>query len=347
MTDQADDAFRPDPRFYLTAPPLSIVDAARIGGATLVREGSDPNVTHASALSRPSEGGLIFAQGVRDLKPEISGQPALVLLTEDAVEIAAALFPQAALATTKRPKAAFASVAAALHTSRFEEIADAAPAADDAVIASTARVADTAVIMAGAQIGEGAVIAPYAVIGPGVVIGRDTHVWPHVSVTHAVIGDHCRIHSGVRIGDAGFGYVPSDQGIMAVPQLGRVLIADNVDIGANTTVDRGALADTIIGQGTKIDNLCQIAHNCRLGQHVLMASQSGISGSTVVGDGVMIGGQTGIAEHLTIGDGAAITGKSGVMKDIPPGERWGGFPAKLAKDWMKDVVALSKLNKKR
>jgi UDP-3-O-[3-hydroxymyristoyl] glucosamine N-acyltransferase len=180
-------------------------------------------------------------------------------------------------------------------------------------------------------------------VGPNVHIGRDCAIGPNVSITHALIGDRVIIHPGCRIGQDGFSYRMSPTGHIKVPQIGRVIIQDDVEIGANSTVDRGAMSDTVIGEGTKIDNLVQIAHNVLIGRHCVLASQTGISGSAVIEDNVMIGGQVGIADHTTIGAGAALAAKAGVMHNIPAGERWFGIPAKPMRQYFREVVALKHL----
>ncbi|MEF3368082.1 UDP-3-O-(3-hydroxymyristoyl)glucosamine N-acyltransferase, partial [Methylocystis sp. 9N] len=181
-----------------------------------------------------------------------------------------------------------------------------------------------AVIGPGAEIGAGAVIGPQAVIGPHVRIGRDCAIGAQASVTHALIGDRVIIHPGARLGQDGFGFAPTARGYLKTPQLGRVIVQDDVEIGANTTIDRGATRDTIIGEGTKIDNLVQIAHNVVIGRFCAIVAQAGVAGSCEIGDFVQLGGQAGVAGHLTIGEGARIAAKSGVMRDVPPGARVGG-----------------------
>jgi UDP-3-O-[3-hydroxymyristoyl] glucosamine N-acyltransferase len=179
-----------------------------------------------------------------------------------------------------------------------------------------------------ARIGELSYIGPNVVIGPGVMIGRSCSIGAGSVITHARIGDHVIIHPNVAIGQDGFGFSLSREGHLKVAQIGAVMVHDRVEIGANTTVDRGSTRDTVIGQGSKIDNLVQIAHNVVIGRNCVVAAQAGIAGSTTLGDLVAVGGQSGIAPHLTIGDGAQIAGASGVTRDIPAGERWAGFPAR-------------------
>ena len=206
---------------------------------------------------------------------------------------------------------------------------------------------ETAQIDTSASLGEGTHIGPHVYIGPGVIIGKNCIIEAGVSVTHTRMGNGVHILGGARIGQAGFGFEQSPQGLVRVPQLGGVAIEDEVEIGANSTIDRGALADTMIGRGTKIDNQVQIGHNTRIGKYCVLAAQTGISGSCIIGDGVFMGGKVGLADHLTIGDGVQIAAGSGLMRDIPPGERWGGSPARPIKDWLKETATLAKLARKK
>ena len=200
-----------------------------------------------------------------------------------------------------------------------------------------------AVIGPDAEIGAGTFIGAGAVIGSSVAIGRDCVIGPGATVAHALIGDRVIVHPGARIGQDGFGYLPSPDGHVKIPQSRRVIIQDDVEIGANTTIDRGSTRDTVIGEGTKIDNLVQVAHNVGIGRHCLIAGQVGISGSAVIGDFVMLGGKVGIADHVTIGSGAQLGAQSGVMHDVPPGARWLGSPAQPVRDFMKGVAVLRRL----
>jgi UDP-3-O-[3-hydroxymyristoyl] glucosamine N-acyltransferase len=200
-----------------------------------------------------------------------------------------------------------------------------------------------AVIGPRAVIGAGSIVGANAVIGPGVRVGRECSIGAHVCLQHALIGDRVIIHPGVRIGQDGFGFAMGASGHLKVPQVGRVIIQNDVEIGANSTIDRGANRDTMIGEGTKIDNLVQIGHNATIGRHCIVVSQVGISGSTELGDFVALGGQAGLAGHLKIGAGAQIAAQAGVMGDVPAGGRWGGAPAMPLKEFFRRVVAVERL----
>jgi UDP-3-O-[3-hydroxymyristoyl] glucosamine N-acyltransferase len=244
------------------------------------------------------------------------------------VAVARALFPAAA-----RPSSLFGaegvSAGAAVHArARLEQGVTVDPGA---------------VIGPGAEIGAGSVIAANAVIGPNVRIGRNCSIGAGASVLHALIGDRVIIHPGCRIGQDGFGYLPDRSGPIKIPQTRRVIVQDDVEIGANTTIDRGGIRDTVIGEGTKIDNLVQIGHNCSIGRHCFIVSQTGISGSVEIGDYAMLGGQVGIADHLSIGSGARLGARSGVITDVPAGVQWGGFPARPFREWLKAEAIIGKM----
>jgi len=256
-----------------------------------------------------------------------------------------------AVLVAAEPYRAFVAVARALFPAalRPSSLFGASGRAAGAQVHSSARIESgvtidpLAVIGPSAEIGAGTLIAAGAVVGPGVAIGRDCAIGAGATVTHALIGDRVIIHPGVRIGQDGFGYLPSPRGHQKVPQTRRVIIQDDVEIGANSTIDRGATRDTIIGEGTKIDNLVQIGHNCLIGRHCLIVSQVGISGSVTVGDFAILGGQVGIADHLTIGVGAIVGARAGVASSIPAGGRWAGFPAEPAIEWKRGVATIRRL----
>ena len=203
-----------------------------------------------------------------------------------------------------------------------------------------------AVVGREAQIGRGTTIAAGAVVGYRVTIGRGCYVGPGASVMHALVGDRVILHAGVRIGQDGFGFAMGPKGHLKVPQIGRVIIQDDVEIGANSCVDRGALKDTVIGEGTKIDNLVQIGHNVVIGRHCVIVGQVGISGSAELGDFVVMGGQSGVVGHIKVGTGAQIAGGSHAKDDVPAGARMGGTPAVPFIEWARQLAAIKRLTQK-
>ncbi|HZS83718.1 MAG TPA: UDP-3-O-(3-hydroxymyristoyl)glucosamine N-acyltransferase [Stellaceae bacterium] len=225
--------------------------------------------------------------------------------------------------------------------------------AQSAVIDPTARlgpgceIAPHVVIGAGVEIGADCRIGANSVIGDGVVIGAGARIGPNVTLSHCLIGARVTILPGARIGQDGFGFAPDPAGHVRIPQLGRVRIGDDVEVGANTTIDRGAGPDTIIGDGTMIDNLVQIGHNVTIGRRCVLVAQVGISGSTTLDDFAMIGGQGGLAGHLTIGKGARIAAHSGVMRDVGPGETVCGFPALPSREFWRGVALVQRLARKK
>ncbi len=204
-----------------------------------------------------------------------------------------------------------------------------------------------AIIGPDAVIGRGSRIAAGAVVGRRCSIGRDCYIGANAVVIHSLIGDRVTIHSGTTIGQDGFGFAMTRDGHVKVPQIGRVIIQDDVEIGANTTIDRGALKDTIIGEGTKIDNLVQIGHNVIIGRHCVIVGQVGISGSAELGDFVVMGGHSGVVGHMKVGSGVQIAGSSHVNEDIPAGLRVGGTPAVPFREWGRQIAAIKRLGRKR
>jgi UDP-3-O-[3-hydroxymyristoyl] glucosamine N-acyltransferase len=233
----------------------------------------------------------------------------------------------------------------ALHS----KVATTAAERDGRLVHPSAQIAEGAVIEPGAivcreaVIGPNTIIAAGAVVGFRVVLGADCYVGAGACVTHALIGNGVIIHSGVRIGQDGFGFAMSAKGHVKVPQIGSVIIGDNVEIGANSTVDRGSLSDTVIGEGTKIDNLVQIAHNVVVGRHCIIVAQSGIAGSSELGDFVVMGAHSGVLGHVTVGRGAQIAGMAHVKSNVEPGAKMGGTPAQPFQAWAREVAAVKKL----
>ncbi len=200
-----------------------------------------------------------------------------------------------------------------------------------------------AVIGPRAEIGAGTIIGAGATIGAEVRVGRECAIGAGAVISHALIGDRVIIHPGCMIGQDGFGYVMGGKGHLKIPQVGRVIIQDGVEIGAGATIDRGAIRDTVIGEGTKIDNLVQIGHNVSIGRHCVLVAQTGISGSATMEDFVVLGARAGLNNQVTIGEGAQIAAVSAVHGDVPAGERWGGTPAKPMKQWISEMKALTRL----
>jgi len=221
-----------------------------------------------------------------------------------------------------------------------------------AVVAASARVGEGvtlepyAVVEAGAELGAGCWIGAHAVVGAGSVLGRDVRLYAHAVVyPGAELGDRVVLHAGAQVGREGFGFVPSATGVVRIPHVGRCVLESDVEIGANSCVDRGSVDDTVIGMGTKIDSLVQIAHNVRIGRFCFIASQAGIAGSTRIADGVRIGGQVGLSGHLSIGPGATVAAQAGVFGDIPGGETWSGYPARPHKEQLRAQAAVFRLAK--
>ncbi len=324
----------PDRRFFAQAGSLTVAEAAADWGEVV--RGGDALLTGVAPLDAASSGDLAFLSDRRlASRLEATGAGAVVV-APDMVERAPT---GAALIFSRYPQALWARAAGtlfqplpALEAAAPEEVCE-----DDSV-----RIASGVFLGRGARIGRGSVIGPGTVIGPGVQIGRDARIGAHVSLFCALIGDRVTLLSGARIGEAGFGAAPSPAGPMDVPQLGRVILQDSVTVGANTCIDRGAYGDTVIGEGTKIDNMVQIGHNCRIGRFCLMAAHTGISGSVTVGDGVMFGGRAGVGDHITIGAGARIAAGAGILADVPAGETWSGYPAKPLRQSLREAVWLAK-----
>lgn len=338
-----------DPSFHPPHSPLTLGEICSLVDA-VVGEGVDTSrsILDVASLDEAGPGDLAFMDGARHVGDLGNTRAGACFVSARFVSYVPA---GTAALVVARPYAAFVSVARHFYKTSLRpgSVFGQGGIAAGAVVHPQARlevdvtVDPGAVIGPGAEVGSGTVVASGAVIGPGVRIGRHCSIGAGVSLQHTLLGDRVILHPGVRIGQDGFGYLGGAKGHAKVPQIRRVILQDDVEIGAGTTIDRGGLRDTVIGEGTKIDNLVQIAHNVVVGRHCIIVSQTGIAGSATLGDFVVLGGQVGIIGHVTIGDGARIAATSNVKDDVPPGVEWGGSPAKPMREWFREVMAIQRL----
>jgi len=324
----------PDPRFFGRPEPIVLAELARLIDADL-SDTADPemSITDVAPLETADAHHVSFFENRKYLDALAATKAGAVILAKAVKDRAPA---GTALLLSDKPYQSYALAAQAFHpiVAVDEPGIDAASYIDDsAVVAPDCQVDAGVVIGAGASIGARSRVRANAVIGPGVEIGKDCDIGDGASLSHSVLGDRVTVHPGVRIGQDGFGFAPSPAGHTKVPQLGRVIIENDVEIGANSTIDRGSGPDTVIGAGSKIDNLVQIGHNVRIGRNCLIVAQVGISGSTQLGDFVVLAGQVGISGHLKIGNGAILAAKSGLSRSVPDGETFAGIPARPVREW--------------
>ncbi len=336
-----------DPRFFAVAGPFGLGQLADIAGARL-SDGADPQAafTDVAPLEAAGPGNVSFLDNKRYVDAfRVSRAGACVVHPSDAPEAP----PGMLLLLTDRPYRGYARIAQAFYpTPRRADSAIHPTATVDpkAILGKQCRVEAGAVIGAGAEIGNGCRIGPNAIIGDGVVLGEDCVVGACASLSHCLVGSRVVIYPGVRIGQDGFGFAMDAAGHEKVPQLGRVIVHDDVEIGANTTIDRGSGPDTVIGAGCMIDNLVQIGHNVQLGRGCVVVAQAGIAGSTRLEDFVIVAAQVGIIGHVTIGRGARLAAQCGVMRTVAPGENVGGSPAIPLRQFMRQVATLARLAKR-
>jgi UDP-3-O-[3-hydroxymyristoyl] glucosamine N-acyltransferase len=338
------------PVFFEQPPSSTLAEIAALAGAQLVDPARGGQAVRA--LASLDEAGPTHLSFFDNLKyaDQLAATRAGACLVSPRFE--ARVPSHVAVLRAAQPFRAFVKVARELYRGalRPQSWVGNAGIAASAIIDPTARLEDgvvvdpLAVIGPEVEIGSGTVIGAGAVIGPGVKIGRDCNVGARTAIQCALIGNNVLIHPGCNIGQDGYGFVFfGPEGHLKVPQTGRVVIQNDVEIGAATCIDRGSLRDTVIGEGTKIDNQVQIGHNVTIGRNCLLAAQIGLAGSLTIGDNVALGAKVGINNHLKIGDGAQVTAMSGVKDDIPPNGRWGGYFAKPTREWFREIVAVERL----
>jgi len=329
-----------DARFFSRSGPHPLGVVAKAAGGT-VRE-VDLLIEGLAPLQTAGPNELSFLDNRRyvpTLKQTLAG--AVIVHPEMESSVPMATVP----ILLTEPHVGWARVAALFHPvpPLSPGIHPSAIVAAGAVIDPSTEVGPLCVIESGAEIGPGCRIGPCAVIGRGVVIGRDCRIGAHASLSYAVLGARVYIYPGARIGQEGFGFGPTATGFLTAPHLGRVVLEDDVEVGANTTIDRGSMRDTVIGAGSRLDNIVQIGHNVVLGRCCIVVAQAGIAGSTVVEDFVQVGGQAALDGHLRIGRGARIAAQAGVMWDVPSGDEVAGSPAQPKRAFFRQVATLKRM----
>jgi UDP-3-O-[3-hydroxymyristoyl] glucosamine N-acyltransferase len=339
-----------DPRFFHNRGPFPLGQVAALAGAELVGGDPDQMARDVASLEEATERDVTFLDN-RKYAPQAGRTRAAACLIRP--EMAAELAAGVARLISVEPYHAFARVASAFYPDTGGPAGRTPPSASsagawvhpEARVDPSCLIAPGAVIEAMAELGARCRIGANAVVGAGVVLREDCVIGPGATLSHAIVGKRVIVHAGVRIGQDGFGFAMGEAGHLKVPQLGRVLIEDEVEIGANTTIDRGSGPDTMIGRGCKIDNLVMIAHNVHLGPGCVVVAQTGISGSTRIGAGSVLAAQVGITGHLTIGPRVQLAARSAVIRDLPGDQVYGGAPAIPVKEWRRQMAAISRLGK--
>lgn len=336
-----------DTSFYINHGPMSLQKVAEITGAVLQDASkADVLVRDIATLARAGQGEICFFYDKKMKEQGALMKATACVTTEELVSFV----PETTIKLiSKDPKRAFLKLNMAMYDekSRGLGIAATAKIAKTAKLGKNCFVGENAVIEDNVVIGDNCLIEHGAVITNDCKIGNNCRIGVNAKVSFCEMGNDCYIYAGAQIGNDGFGFMMIDGKHQRIPQLGRVIIGDDVEVGANSCIDRGALDDTIVGDGCRIDNLSQIAHNDIMGRGCIVVAQTGIAGSCTFGDYVVCGGQTGFADHLTIGSGAQIGAQAGVMQDVEPGAVVLGCPAQPIKDFMRQTLYLRKLVKNK
>ncbi len=336
-----------DNRFFVNHGPFTLAQIVEWSGCTLLGD-SNPTIAleDVAPLDRAELSHLSFFDNPKYLDQfAVSKAGACFVKSKFAGNAPASM----AVLLTEDPYRCYALIAQRFYPRKHPE----ARIAPGAIIAHSAKIGEGCCIDPGVVIGENveigknSIICANTVIAEGVKIGESCQIGACSTISHSIIGNRVILHRGVNIGQDGFGYAMGRAGHVKVPQLGRVIIEDDVEIGSGSCIDRGTGPDTCIGAGSKIDNLVQIGHNVQIGKACIIVAQVGIAGSTRIGDGAVLGGQVGVAGHLKIGAGSKLAAQSGVMQDIPAGTAVGGSPAVPVKDWHRQTLALARLAKSR
>ncbi|WP_419898021.1 UDP-3-O-(3-hydroxymyristoyl)glucosamine N-acyltransferase [Roseomonas sp. USHLN139] len=336
-----------DPRFHPVAAPQPLAAVAAAAGARLEEAVAARLFRGVAPLAEAGGEEVAFLDGRKHLDMLRASRAGAVLLT---AELAPAVPEGCVALVVASPQLAFARVAGLFHppASPVPGIHPTAVIGEGVTLGEGCEIGPHAVIGDGASLGARCRVGAQAVIGPGVVFGDDCRIHAQASAICCLAGHRVTLHHGARIGQEGFGFAPTPEGrFVTIPQLGRVILGDEVEVGANACVDRGALGDTVLGPGTRLDNLVQIGHNVVTGRGCVIVAQVGISGSTRLGDYVTIAGQAGLTGHLSIGSKARIGAQAGVQGDVAPGQDVTGSPAMPVKDALRAALYLRKLGARK
>ncbi len=336
------------PVFFPEAQTITVKQVAEWAGAEIVRGDSELVITGVAPLDEGAPGTLVFIDNPKYLDQLENTKATACLVSKKHLDkVPGGVVPLLA----REPYSSLAKVLAELYPAAMRPL----PATGEtsvsprAYIDRSVKLGDGVVVEAGVVIGAHVVIGAGSRIGPNAVIaarcqiGDDCSIGANSSLQHAVLGNRVIIHPNVCLGQDGFGFAMGPGGHIKVPQMGRVVLGNDVEIGAGSCIDRGANRDTTVGDGTKIDNLVQVGHNVNIGKHCVIVSQVGISGSSSLEDYVVLGGQAGVSGHVRIGTGAQVAGVSAVHDDLAPGGRYGGIPARPIREWFRELTALRRL----